>query len=141
MAELLTVREGLDEWNGDSVLLKDEETGQHYVVSTVTMPWQEEPGESFVYETDEHGHTDWWGHAHQVAGGAKMTAAEARFDLERRLDSGTLLSFEEAEAQSSEFADEDYDLFVQWVLDGGDPDLADGLITKKAAEKGASSNA
>jgi hypothetical protein len=126
MTDLLTVQEGVEGWHGATVLVKDEATGDHYVISTVKMPWQDEPGESLVYPTDEHGNGLTWDH---VAGDLGYSAEDARLDLATRIAEGTLLSSTEADEHSREMAERDYDQFVAWVNDGGDPDLADGVIT------------
>ena len=60
MANLTTVREGLADqgWNNPNVVLvKDEDTGQHYAVSTldsVTAPWMTDQ-ETLVFPTDAEG--------------------------------------------------------------------------------------
>jgi hypothetical protein len=91
MADLLTVKDDLTEegWNGGA-LVRDEATGDHYVVSTIQLPWAEGVTETLVYPSDPTADpsrvTDVF-----VAGGRGMDREDALADLSARLDDDRLL--------------------------------------------------
>jgi len=121
MAELLIVKDDLSEqgWADGAVLVKDESTGDHYVVSTVQLPWQNDP-ETLVYRSDAEGSTPTnINEAFVVAGDLNMTREEALADLSARIDEGRLLTDEEAEVEGQRLIDADFTAFMEWAVKGG----------------------
>lgn len=120
MANLTTVKEGLSEqgWvNPNVVLVRDEGTGQHYVVSTLdsaTVPWKDQP-ETLVFPTDAEGSVPGTAEAF-VAGDDGMTREQALADLNTRLDNGTLYSEDEAEAIAEAATERDFEKFLATVM-------------------------
>lgn len=115
MAELLIVKDDLTEqgWVEGAVLVKDETTGQHYVLSTAQMPWAEIP-ETLVYTSDAEGSAASIGDAF-VAGASGMTRDDAMADLNARIDTGSLLTVEEAVTQADREDAEDFGKFLEWA--------------------------
>lgn len=120
MAELLIVKDDLSEqgWADGAVLVKDESTGDHYVVSTVQLPWQSGP-ETLVYRSDAEGSTPTNINEAFVAGDLNMTREEAFADLSARIDEGRLFTDEEAEVKGQELIDTDFSEFMEWAVRGG----------------------
>lgn len=119
MAELLTVKDDLTEqgWRSGAVLVKDEGTGEHYVVSTINVPWNDRP-ETLVYVSDENG--DVPDHHAHVAGGFGQSQEDAFADLSARIDEGRLLTPDEAEDVAEREMEADYERFIEWLSGGGD---------------------
>lgn len=102
MAELLTVQDSVASVH-DGILVKDETTGDHYIVSTATPPWTGQ-SETLVFPADaEGGITDFV----QVAGGKGMSREDALADLSARLDEGKLQAKEDVLADWRESGDMD----------------------------------
>lgn len=123
MAELLTIRdteEGVEGWADGAALVKDETSGQHYVVSTVQMPWQDKP-ETLVYETDAAGSVGSviaGNGPHFRAGGQGMDHEDGMADLSARIDEGKLFTDEESSALAQEWNEADYADFLKWAAQG-----------------------
>lgn len=121
MADLTTVKEDLTDvgWlNNNAVLVRDEATGEHYAVSTLSEPWMAEP-ETLAFPTDAEGSVA--GTAEQfVAGGPGMDRDAALADLNARLDEGRLLTMAEAEEIAQAATEADFEAFLKFVLSGSD---------------------
>lgn len=87
MAELLTI--GPASAVADGVLVKDEATGEHYIVSTANR-WSGE-SETIVFAAAADGEYE----DRVVAGGTGMTREDALADLSARIDEGRLWTDEE----------------------------------------------
>lgn len=118
MAELLTVKDNLDEqgWLG-AILVKDSATDQHYIVTTVQTPWSDKP-ETLVFESDSVGSYASTADTF-VAGGYGLDREESLADLSARLDDGVLLTPEEARAQAEREVEEDFARFQDWLAENG----------------------
>jgi len=114
MAELLIVNDDVTDqgWHGGgAVLVRDEQTGRHYVASTAQMPWQDEP-ETVIYEvTDPSGNAESVTSDIFVAGGPGMNIEAAIADLSDRLDRDDLLD----ESSVGDALAADYDAFLRYM--------------------------
>lgn len=89
----------LHPWPGHVIVVADRQTSKTYVVNTVDKPWMDGP-RSLVYPTDALGTVEsvpgWGTGALLFVAGGQMTAGQAIEDLTHRLETGTLLTPQEA---------------------------------------------
>lgn len=134
MANLTTVKETVEGWK-NAVLVKDESTGRHFVVTTAAPDWAPEKYETLAYESDAQGSPESViDHHHEsddfaaplwVAGGRGMDRDEAMADLSARLDDNVLLTTDEVIAANRARFEEDQQDFVDWLFTAGAAQLQD----------------
>lgn len=120
MSRIHIVRKGAPPgWGGETLIVRDSRTMQHYVVETIQPPWRSQP-ETLVYPTDPLGNiesipgfdTEQRGF---VAGGLGMTQEDAVADLEARIVDSRTMTPQEALRIEREMYEDDYKEFLAYI--------------------------
>lgn len=120
MADLLTVKDDLTDagWRG-ATLVKNEADGQHYVITSIELPWADNATETLVYEAKDENANPAEVPIHFVAGGRGMDHEDALADLSARIDDERLLTPEQAHEIAKAQDEGEFEAMLGWLVSQG----------------------
>lgn len=118
MAELTIVKteDELPTWR-NAVLVKDQDTGALYVVTSFDMPWKGDLVETLVYPTDTEDADPVSTTINFVAGGEGMDRDDALADLSARIDDDALLTVAESAEIAQRQVSEHFEDIVKYLME------------------------